>query len=172
MTEYNQYDAHDDKPSRTAIKKEMTALQELGAKIVELSEAHIERIPLDDKLQAAMLEARGMKHHGARRRQLQYIGKLMRLATNVDEIRDAYDQVMASGQQQNRILHEVERWRAELLSGDEQPLQNFLLEYPTTEIQHLRQVIRNAQREQQQSRPPSSARKLFRYLRSVVEQSV
>ncbi|MAZ89667.1 MAG: hypothetical protein CL693_18695 [Cellvibrionaceae bacterium] len=155
--------------SKTDIKKEMTELQELGTKIVELSEKHIERIPIEGELADAIYEARSMKHREGRRRQLQFIGKLMRQDDNIDGIRDAYNKIMSIGQQHTKVQHQTEQWRDRLLSDDKQALQAFLSEFGHAEIQHLRQLIRNSQKEISQQKPPSASRKLFRYIRETIE---
>lgn len=172
MSQFDSY--NDDLPeeavkSRTALKKEMEALQQLGAQIVELSDKYLSRIPLEGKLAEAIQEARGMKHREGRRRQLQFIGKLMRDAENIDEIQAAYDRVMNIGLEHNKIQHQTEHWRDRLLSGDNEVLQAFVSEFPEADIQHLRQLIRNAQREQSQQKPPATARKLFRFIRELIE---
>ncbi len=156
-------------PSRTAVKREMEALQKLGTEIVELSNKYIARIPLEGKLEEAILQARTMKHREGRRRQLQYIGKLMRQAENLDAIREAYEKVLAIGQEHNKFLHLTEKWRDRLITEEGEALQSFIDEYPQAEIQYLRQLIRNAQKESKQNKPPASARKLFRYLRELIE---
>ncbi len=165
---------NDDEPvikSRTEIKKEMQALQDLGTKIVELSEKHIAMIPLQGKLEEAIYEARKMKHREGRRRQLQFIGKQMRIADNLDDIQQAVERIEKLGQEHNHIQHQAEQWRDKLMSDGDKALQALLESFPVSDIQHLRQLIRNAQKEASQQKPPASARKLFRYLRGLVEES-
>lgn len=172
MTQFDNYnDDWQEEPikSRTALKKEMEALQQLGAQIVDLSDKYLSRIPLEGKLEEAIQEARGMKHREGRRRQLQYIGKLMRDAENIEEIQAAFNRVMNIGLEQTKIVHQTEQWRDRLLSGNNAELQAFVDEFPAADVQHLRQLIRNAQREQSQQKPPASARKLFRCIRELIE---
>ncbi len=174
MSQFDDFPTPDDDEelvrSKTDIKKEMTALQELGTQIVELSEKHIARIPLEGKLAEAIYEARGMKHREGRRRQLQYIGKLMRQAENIDDIRAAFDKVMLVGQQHTKIQHQTEQWRDRLLGEDSnQALSSFIDDFPQADIQYLRQLVRNAQKEASQQKPPATARKLFRYIRELLE---
>lgn len=155
--------------SKTEIKREMEELQELGTKIVELSEKHIGKIPLEGELEQAIYQARGMKHREGRRRQLQFIGKLMRQDDNIDGIRAAYQKIISIGQQHTKVQHQTEQWRDRLLGDDKKALQDFLSEFPDTEVQHLRQLIRNSQKEISQQKPPSASRKLFRYIREIIE---
>lgn len=159
----------EDYKSKSDIKKEMTELQELGTKIVELSEKHITRIPIEGELADAIHEARTMKHREGRRRQLQFIGKLMRQDDNIDGIRDAYNKIMSIGQEHTKIQHKTELWRDRLLSDDKQALQSFIEEFDQADVQHLRQLVRNSQKEISQQKPPTASRKLFRYLRELIE---
>lgn len=175
MSDFDDFPSRDDDEefirSKTDVKKEMAALQELGASIVELSDKHISRIPLEGELADAIHQARGMKHREGRRRQLQFIGKLMRKAENIDDIRDAYQKTMAIGQEHVKIQHKTEQWRDQLLEGGNSALQSFIAEFPLADVQHLRQLIRNTQKEISQQKPPAAARKLFRYLREVIEEA-
>ena len=158
--------------SRTAIKKQAEALQVLGTQIVELSEKHIALIPLEGRLQQAIVEARKMKHREGRRRQLQFIGRLMREAPpeELDAIRQGYEKVMAIGQVNNQYFQQTERWRDRLLdTSDGNSLQDLIAAYPETDIQLIRQLMRNAAKEASQNKPPASARKLFKELRRLVE---
>ncbi|NIB41853.1 DUF615 domain-containing protein [Pseudomaricurvus alkylphenolicus] len=155
--------------SKTEIKREMAELQELGTKIVELSEKYISRIPLEGQLAEAIHQARGMKHREGRRRQLQFIGKLMRKAENIDDIRAAYQKIVNIGQEHTKIQHQCEQWRDKLMDDGNSALQGFINDFPAANVQHLRQLIRNAQKERSQQKPPSSARKLFKYIRELIE---
>lgn len=159
-------------PSRTAVKREMEALQQLGADIVELSDKYIARIPLQGLLEEAIIQARGMKHREGRRRQLQYIGKLMRKADNIEEIKNAYDNILSLGQEHNKVQQVSERWRERLTNDGNIALQEFLDEFNGADVQHLRQLIRNTQKEKEQAKPPASSRKLFRYIRERIEESI
>ena len=172
MTQFDNF--HDDPQeeqvkSRTAIKKEVEALQVFGTQIVELSDKYLSRIPLEGRRAEAVQEARGMRHREGRRRQLQFIGKLMRDAENIEEIKEAYERVMSIGQENTKAQKQAELWRDRLLKGNNDSLQAFVDEFPNSDIQHLRQLIRNAQKELSQQKPPASARKLFRYIRELIE---
>jgi ribosome-associated protein len=136
---------------------------------VELSEKYISRIPLEGQLAEAIHQARGMKHREGRRRQLQFIGKLMRKAENIDDIRAAYQKIVNIGQEHTKIQHQCEQWRDKLMDDGNSALQGFINDFPAADVQHLRQLIRNAQKERSQQKPPSSARKLFKYIRELIE---
>lgn len=174
MSEFEEFEQDDEElaPSKTAVKREMEALQQLGADIVELSDKYISRIPLQGLLQEAIIQARGMKHREGRRRQLQYIGKLMRKAENIEEIQSAYNKILTLGQEHNKIQHTCEKWRDRLTDEGNTALQEFLTEFSGADVQHLRQLIRNTQKEKSQAKPPTTSRKLFRYIRTLVEDNI
>jgi len=149
--------------SKTKRKQEMTALQKLGAKLVELPESQLAEMPMDEKLREAVLAARRIKSHEGKRRQMQYIGKLMR---NVDpeplrERLDAIDGHSARAAAQHRRL---EGWRERLLA-DDGALTAFAAEYPDADIQAIRTLIRNTRKEQKEAKPPRSFRELFRLIK-------
>ena len=161
----------DDLPekSRTQIKREMEELQSLGENIVELSDKYISRIPLEGQLSEAIHQARGMKHREGRRRQLQFIGKLMRNAENIEAIRVAYEKILTIGRESNKTHHLAEQWRDKLVTETNKHLSAFIEHYPNTDIQLLRQLIRNAQKEASQQKPPAAARKVYRLIRDQIE---
>jgi len=151
--------------SKTRKKKDMLALQDLGAKLVELNEQQIETMQLPEALREAVLEARRLSKREARRRQLQFIGRLMR-DIDAAPIRDRLDEWLGQGREHTAQLHTLERWRDELLAGDP-ALERFLREYPGADSQKLRTLIRNARREQGAALAPKSYRELFRTLREM-----
>jgi len=120
---------------------------------------------LPEALLEAVLEARRLTKHEARRRQMQYIGRLMR-DLDAATIRDRLDAWLGQGREHTAQLHALERWRVDLLAGDP-ALARFLREYPGADSQKLRTLIRNARREQSATLPPKSYRELFRALREM-----
>ena len=155
-------------PSRTQIKREMEALQELGRRVTELRPDQQAQVPMDERLRNAMEEMRRISSHGARKRHLQYIGKLMRTA-DADAIREAVERFDSASAAHNQKFHALEQWRERLISGCNDTLQAYVDEHPQADIQHLRQLVRNAQKERQLQKPPANSRKLFQYLREVAE---
>lgn len=143
----------------------MLALQQLGAQLVELNEQQIETMQLPEALLEAVLEAKRLSKREARRRQLQYIGRLMR-DIDAEPIRDRLDEWLGQGHERTAQLHTLERWRDELLAGDP-ALERFLRAYPHADSQKLRTLIRNARREQGAALEPRSYRELFRVLRTM-----
>ncbi len=155
-------------PSKSQRKREAHAAQDLGKQLVALAASELDSVPLEDRLLDAIVEARNIKSNGARKRQLNYIGKLMR-ATDLEPIRQALDHINQSANRENRLLHELEQWREDLLADEAAALQRFLSLYPDTETQPLRQLLRNTRREQQHNKPPKSYRELFKALRTIVQ---
>lgn len=154
--------------SKSQAKREMTALQELGENLVNLNDSQLAKIPLDPDLLEAIHEVRKMPHREARRRHLQFIGKLMRAADH-DAIQEAYDQIQDKSDKYIHRQHQVERYRDQLASGDGKALQDFIQQHPGIDVQHLRQLIRSVQKEAEDNKPPASARKLFRFIRDEMD---
>ena len=157
-------------PSKSQRKREMAALQDLGAELVDLAAADLARIPLPDRLSEAIDQARAITSHGARRRQLQFIGKIMR---DVDPapIRAALEKIRQHSARATAELHLIERWRDRILSEGQAALNEFSGQYPGADRQRLRQLMLNARKEQEKSLPPKSARSLFRALREIIEET-
>lgn len=158
-------DEPDELTSKTRKKKDMLALQDLGVQLVELNEQQLDTMQLPESLLAAVQEARRFTKHEARRRQLQYIGRLMR-DLDAAPIRERLEEWLGQGREHTAQLHALERWREELLAGDP-ALARFLREYPGADGQKLRSLIRNARREQGAALPPKSYRELYRVLRDM-----
>ena len=155
----------DDIVSKTRRKKEMHALQALGASLVALSEAHLARIALPDELAAAVREARRLGSREARRRQVQYIGKLMR-GLDPAPIRAQLAAMLGSSAEERARHQRLEHWRARLLE-DDGALTEFADVHPQGDLQQLRALIRSARREQAEGRPPRAFREMFRVLREA-----
>lgn len=156
-------------PSKSALKRDMHALQALGARLTELSDAQLKKIPIeDDALLEAVLLARRIKAHGGLRRQIQFIGKLMR---NVDAqpIIDAVAELDGQSQASAARFQRLEVLRDELLHQGDAGIERILAVFPDAERNQLRQLMRQHQREVSSGKAPSAARKLFRYLRTLDE---
>jgi ribosome-associated protein len=151
--------------SKTRRKQEMHELQALGAALVELPEGQLRAIELAPELRQAVLEARRITSHEARRRQLQYIGRLMR---DVDPapIRARLEALEGSSAEATARHRRLEQLRERLLA-DDQALTDYVAAHPGADAQELRTLIRNARREQKDGRPPRAFRELFRTLKSL-----
>ena len=161
---------HETPISKTQRKKDMAALQELGAELVALSGERLAAIGLPEILHDAVLAARRITSFEARRRQLQYIGKLMR---NVDPepIRARLDAWKAPSRIHTAQFKRTESWRKRLLAGEEGALAEFLGEYPLADERQLDRLIRDARQERDTNHPPKSYRALFEALRTLIERS-
>lgn len=159
-------DAEAIEPSKTKRKKDMHALQEIGERLVELDAKKLAEFDLPEILSDAILQARTINKHGARRRQLQYIGRLMR-EIDAQPIQQKLDAWQQTSVHQTARLHLLERWRERLLN-DEHALTEFAATYPNTDLQRLRLLIRNAHKEKAAEKPPKSFRLLFQELQQVV----
>ncbi|MBI5790781.1 MAG: DUF615 domain-containing protein [Rhodocyclales bacterium] len=143
----------------------MTALQELGEELVGLSRERLARIDMPERLRDAVLDAQRISKHEARRRQMQYIGKIMR-DIDAAPIREALDEIKGVSAAANARQHHLEALRTRLME-DETAFGELARDFPAADIQHLRQLRRNALREAQQGRPPRAYRELFRELREL-----
>jgi ribosome-associated protein len=158
-------------PSKSQLKREMTALQALGEQLTTLSAATLEKCALPGNLQSAIEEYHRIPpgKHGALRRHSQFIGRLMREVPDdiIDNIRQ---QLELNVHLQNKRFHDLENLRTELLAGNNEALTRLVSDHPDVDIQQLRNLIRNARREADQNQPPESSRKLFRLLRELQQQ--
>ena len=151
--------------SKTKRKQEMHALQALGAALVSLPEAQLRELSIDTALRAAVLEAKRIRSHEARRRQIQYIGRLMRDvdAAPIREYLATLEGHSASASARHRRL---EAWRERLLA-DDAALTEFADAFPRADLQELRALLRNARKELKEGRPPRAQREIFRFLRDA-----
>jgi ribosome-associated protein len=157
-------------PSKTKIKKQMHELRDLGEELTELSRDQLAKLDIPDSLRDAIREMSRMKSFGAKRRQLQYIGKLMR---DVDPapIIAKLDTWKGVSQQHIGYMHQIERWRERLMEGDK-ALSELLVAYPETDVQHLRTLIRNAIKERDTGKPAKNFREIFQVLRETIPQPI
>ena len=151
--------------SKTRRKQEMHALQALGVALVELAPGQLDRIELPEPLAAAVREAQRITSHEGRRRQLQYIGKLMR-SVDAEAIRAALEELQGSAAAVRARHRRLEQWRERLL-GDDSALTEFAREHAHADLQALRTLIRNARREIAANSEPHAQRALFRALRET-----
>lgn len=155
----------DDLPSKTRRKQAMHALQALGAELVDLPKARTDAIGLPDALNRALADARRFTAHEARRRQIQYIGRLMR-DIDPEPIRAALERFHGKSRAEAARLKLIERWRSRLLE-DDAALTEYASVHTQADIQALRTLIRNARREIAAARPPRAQRELYRVLRDA-----
>ena len=158
-------------PSKSQRKRDAHELQTLGESLLELSESELAKLPLPDILRTALADTKRIHTHGARRRQLQYVGKLMR-GIDCSEIEAALLLQQQNLTHQTEAFHQLETWRDRLIADGDTALQAITEQYPQIDRQHVRQLVRNALQQQKNHKPPQASRALFRYLREVLQSTV
>src|SRR5690606_7448411 len=126
------------------------------------------RLPLTDALRRALDEAPKHTAHAARKRHIQFIGKLLR-DQDLDAIHSLLEQIDSSSRQYNERFHALERWRDRLVEEGDAALEALVVQFPEADRQHLRGLIRHAQHEAARNKPPAAARKIFKYIRELDE---
>jgi ribosome-associated protein len=154
--------------SKTQRKKNMHALQYLGEQLVTLNPALLEQLDLSEKLRDAVIEARKLNKFEARRRQMQYIGRLMR-EIDAAPIRQKLDSILNPQKQHQAWLNLIERWRKRLLA-DEAALAELIQVHPQADAQQLHLLVWNTQSEAALGKPPKSFRALFQELQELIPQ--
>ncbi|GAA0403271.1 ribosome biogenesis factor YjgA [Cocleimonas flava] len=154
------------RPNKTQLKREMKVLHDLGRELVELAQNKLDEVTLSERMYDAVVSAKKMKK-AALQRQFRFISSIMD-EEDVDTIQLELKQLALPQQKEVEALHQLENWRDQLIAGD-----NALIEQLVTEIeadrQHIRQLVRNANKETQQNKPPKSSRLLFQYLKELQE---
>jgi ribosome-associated protein len=160
-------DSQDDlEKSRTRLKKEATALQKMGERLVRLSDDQLNRMELPQALLEAIRTVRTITSRGARRRQMQYIGTLMR-KVDAEPIEQALLEIEQGDYRQARTFQRIEAWRDRLVGGDDDLIDEIADAFPKASRQRLGQLVRSARKEKEKNAPPKSARNLFRYLKTL-----
>jgi ribosome-associated protein len=159
----------EEKPSKTERKRVMHELQALGERLIGLNSEQLAAIALPENLLEAVEQARRITKHEARRRQLQYIGKLMR-AVDPEPIREKLKIWDGVSTEETARVHRIERWREKLLE-DESGLGALVQVHPGIDTRLLRALVRNAREERNSGRPPRAYRELFRALRDIIPDS-
>lgn len=157
-----------DRPSKSQLKREMHALQELGEALIALPKDALKRMPMNEDLDSAVREARRITDHEGKRRQLQYVGRVMRSLSDeeVAALRTALDTHRGVNKAETARLHWIERAREQLLA-DDAALTEFIRQHPGVDPQEGRTLIRNARKERQQQKPPRYYRELFQWIKNA-----
>lgn len=151
--------------SKSQKKRDMQALQDLGAILTEISPARLKKIPMSERLYEALVEMHRLTKHEARRRQLQFIGKLMR-DEDTAPIRAAIEVLEGNSREEKARMHRLEHLRTRLLE-DESVLTEIGNEHPDVDLHRLRQLRRNALKEHAENRPPRAFREIFQILKEL-----
>jgi len=153
--------------SRTKKKQAAEELQRLGVALIALPPAQLDALALPAILLAAVREAQRITSHGALRRQVQFVGKVMR-KIDPEPVRAAIAAVTGSSSAARARHQRLEQWRERLI-GDDGALTAFATERPGADLQAMRALIRNARKEIAEGKPPRAQRELFRVLREALE---
>lgn len=164
----NEFEQEYDRPSKSQLKREMTALQKLGAELIAEPRERVKRVPMPEDVRDAILECQTITDHEGRRRQLQYVGKKMRTLEEeeVALIRKTIDSWKQPSKAETAALHAIERRRDKLLA-DDGALTELRAQYPELDVQQMRTLIRNARREQAENKPPKAYREIFQVLKQL-----
>lgn len=163
-----QYSDEFEPKSKSQIKREMEALQQMGRALTELKPAQLAEVPISSSLQEAIDLYQKVQHKEARRRQLQFIGKLMR-AEDDEAIQAALDRFDTSSRAHAQALHELEAWRERLIDGANDEITAFVSAHPQVDVQQLRQWVRKARKDKESGKNTGAAKKLFQFLRATQE---
>lgn len=158
----------DEAPSKSQRKRDMHALQELGEALVALNDERLASVDIPESLRDAVVKARKITRHEARRRQMQYIGKLMR-DVDAGPIRARLAEWAGQSARQVGRHKELERWRERLLDDDD-ALTEYAAKHPGIDLQGLRALIREARKERTAAQSPRRYRELFRFLQAAEQQ--
>ena len=169
-TEFDEEDSEPqyDRPSKSQRKRDMIALQKLGETIVNQSKERVRKVPMPDDVRDAIEECQRLKGHEARRRQMQFIGKKMRKLDEeqIAAMKRVVDGWQGASKAETVELHRLERLRERLLA-DNGVLTEVVEQYQEVDVSRLRTLIRNARKEQEQSKPPKAYREIFRVLKAL-----
>ena len=161
-----------ERPSKSELKRQMTALQKLGQELIDSPRDRVKRVPMPDDVRDAILECQLIKDHEGRRRQLQFVGKKMRSLeeAEIEAIQRTIDSWRGASKAETATMHSFEKKRDKLLS-DDKALTELLEQHPQLDVQHLRTLIRNARKEQAENKPPKAYREIFQILKQLHAES-
>jgi len=160
-------ESYQEPPSKSQRKRECHELVALGRELVELSTEQLAVLPLPERLYEEVELTRSITKRGARKRQLKFLGGLLR-DVDVDPILEGLDRLRSRSVHATREHHQLEQWRDRLLLEGDGALAELIESYPDTDRQQLRQLIRNAEREVSQGKPPRSSRLIYQYLKKLI----
>jgi len=156
-------------PSKSQLKRDMHALQDLGKRMLDLNDEQLATLAVSDTLYRAIMESRRIRQREAKRRHLQYIGKVIRQETDPEALSRAIDAFHAGSEEHTRRHHLAERWRDRMIAEGDKVVGEFIGYCPLADVQHLRNLVRNARKEVDSQKNTGQARKLFRALREWID---
>lgn len=167
-TDYLNEDENGLPPSKSQLKRDSEALQDLGRELTELPAGKLKKMELDEQLLVAVLDYQRFTANGAKRRQMQYIGKLMR-GIDPEPIEEKLAALRGDASAHTNWLHLLERWRERMLEDDKN-VQQFINEFSEVDVQQLRTTVRNARKERAEDKAPKAARQLFQMIKDLIPQ--
>lgn len=156
--------------SKSELKRQAKELHKLGETLVSLTDAHVATIPMDEELADAVAIARRInKKKDGYRRQLQFIGKVLR-QRDTAPIEEALAKITHQHQASNAAFHALEKAREAVISQGDSAIQRLIEEYPELDRQKLRQFHRQIKKEREKNAPPKAFRELFQYLKDIIHE--
>lgn len=164
----NEFEQEYERPSKSQLKREMTALQKLGEELIAQPKDRVKRVPMPEDVRDAILECQQITNHEGRRRQAQFVGKKMRTLDEAEValIQKTLDSWKGASKSETAQMHALERKREKLLK-DDNALTELLAQHQELDAQHLRTLIRNARKEQAENKPPKAYREIFQILKQL-----
>jgi len=154
--------------NRTQQKREISELHDLARSLSKLDPVALEKMDLPKELFNALISVQKMKH-GAEKRQFKFIVKLLRQSQDdTDSFLETISELDAKKEEQDKNFHRTERWRDRLIADGHDAVTEFMASYPQADVSQIRQLVRNANKELLQNKPPKSSRALFKLLRDVI----
>ena len=166
----DEFEPEYERPSKSELKRQSNELQKLGEQLIEAPRDRVKRVPMPDEVKDAILMCQTITNHEGRRRQLQYVGKMMRTLDEeeVAVIQRTIESWKGASKAETAALHALERRRDKLLA-DDKALTQLLEEHPELDVQQLRTLIRNARKEQAENKPPKAYREIFQILKDLAK---
>lgn len=168
MEESKNFAQQNEPASKSQRRREALEVKSLANQLIGLPAARLARVPLDDDVRIEIDRARNIRSHVARKRQLQFVAKLLR-RSDAEPILEALEGFENEARQLNARHHRSEAWRDLLLSEGDRAVGSLLSCRRDADAQAIRQLLRNARREAANGKPPAAARALFRLLRELDE---
>ena len=164
-------DHHDaDTVSRSQQRRDALAVFDLADQLASLSNSQLNALPLTDELREAVEDTRRIKSHVARKRQTQFLAKLLRRdEDSVEALRRALEHDKADARRETAALHRIEQWRERLIDEGDDALGELVDLCPTADRQRLRSLVRQARTEKLKNRPPRAFREIFQELKPLFE---
>jgi ribosome-associated protein len=164
----DEFEQEYDRPSKSELKRQMNELQKLGEQLIAEPRDRVKRVPMPEEVRDAILMCQTITNHEGKRRQTQYVGKMMRTLDEeeVAVIQRTIESWKGMSKAETAALHALERRRDKLLA-DDKALTLLLEEHPHLDVQHLRNLIRNARKEQAENKPPKAYREIFQILKDL-----